>query len=305
MLDRPKHRPFFWLGLVLLTLTMTPTRASATPSMSPEAQRVDLDFTSEDSATQSHDTLRDLPISTTSISIKGYGSLLNISTLDDALEHLLLPLEEFHFDMTIPIPISTLSVIETFHDQTRLYYHMFFSRWDPYDRNVPSIQISGVEPLHSYRNQMRRGIIGSQNLYALKASILYGGHDNHEDLSLVHDILKSCPNIRELDLSIDHAGCVVANYPYAFDFTKEASSFSRFSLRDMSTILLKPREAKRAATCDPMPGPEPTTTIAPCFEAIVTYTISIVYHNHRCSIRKEQRYYSASLADVGHRPSLN
>lgn len=202
---------------------MAPTRTFATLPTSPESQRIDLDFTSEDSATQSHDTLRKLPLSTTSISIKGYGSLLNISTLDEALEHLLLPLEELHFDMTIPMPTSTLSAIETFHTHTRLYYHMSFSHWDPFDSNVPSIQILGVEPSHSYRNQLRRGIIGSKNLYALKASILYGGRDNHEDLPLVHEILKSCPNIRELDLSIDHSGCVVANYPYAFDFTGGAT----------------------------------------------------------------------------------
>lgn len=125
--------------------------------------------------------------------------------------------------MNIPIPLSTLRVIETFHDQARLYYHMYFQYWDPFDRNVPSIQASGVEPSHSHRNQIRRGVVGSKNLYALKASLLYGGADNPDDLPLVHEILKSCPNIRELDLSIDHSGCVVANYPYAFDFTRDAA----------------------------------------------------------------------------------
>ena len=50
------------------------------------------------------------------------------------------------------------------------------------------------------------------------------------------------------------------------DLTVLISSSSHDAFLDRRTMCSKPRDAERQAVCTPMPGPEPTTTKAPCLD---------------------------------------
>ena len=187
-----------------------------------------LDYLNRDSAQNNELVLSNIQstpelfVTLSVITVKGYSSLCNQTQLDDVLQRLPPPLNEFHFEMNTPIPSSTLKALEQNHPSVRLYYTMPFSYWDRYDENVPSIQGAGEEPNRRNRMRQRRNILNWPNLYSLRADIEYGAYDNYEDLELVWNILTSCPNLRELELSLSRSGCVVANYPYAFDFTRNS-----------------------------------------------------------------------------------
>jgi hypothetical protein len=87
-------------------------------------------------------------------------------------------------------------------------------------------EIHGGHEEEEFGNK-RRVVIGTPNLYSLKADIDYGPHSNKEDMALAFNILSNSPNIRELELSIGHSGCVVSgSQPYAFDF--DSNPLARF-----------------------------------------------------------------------------
>jgi hypothetical protein len=85
---------------------------------------------------------------------------------------------------------------------------------------VPFAQPIGQEHKHDIRAAERESILNSIILYSIKASIEYGGYPNPDDLSLIYRVLTTCPNIRELDLSLGWGGCVVSDgQPYAFNLS--------------------------------------------------------------------------------------
>ena len=153
------------------------------------------------------------------LTVDGWGSLANFSDIAHVLR-LLERLDELHWKNNDPVPQLILSAIQKSHPVCKIFYNMVFSNWDTYDRTVSPIQTPGDEPNRNVRSKARSLIIGNANLHTFSTSIEYGGDPGPEKLRLVHRIITTCPNLRHLDLSIGHSGCVVSDgQPYAFDFS--------------------------------------------------------------------------------------
>ena len=187
---------------------------------------INLDFSDEETAASSNALLEYLndPGSNSSrytvheASVTGYPSLGNWNLLSLVFDQL-TELETVHWDSEQPIPASVLHALEAKNPSCRLRYTLSFSNWDPYDEDVPWAQPVGQENNHEARARRRESIIGSKVLYALKAPVRYGGAPNADDMDLLFRTLASCPNLKELDISIEHFGCVFrGDNPYAFDF---------------------------------------------------------------------------------------
>jgi hypothetical protein len=89
---------------------------------------------------------------------------------------------------------------------------------------------------HYIRAAERESILNSSILYSIKARIEYGGNSNPDDLSLIYRVL-TCPNIRELDLSLRWGGCVVSDgQPYAFNFS--SSGLAKATLPPLEVLKL-------------------------------------------------------------------
>ena len=161
-----------------------------------------------------------------SIKVDGFGSLANFTAISSALR-LIKELNGLDWQNKAPIPDVLLDTLSAYHPDCKLHYDMQFSNWDMYADDYVPIQGVGDEPHRDVRAQTRRLIVGSINLHSLKAHIGYGSQPDSESLTLVHDILTGCPNLRKLDLRISHAGCVIDwPQPYSFDFTKSTASFA-------------------------------------------------------------------------------
>lgn len=150
-----------------------------------------------------------------SINFEGNGASVNDTEIEEALRSLPVPLEDIHWNLGKPIPSTTLRIIEDHHTSGRLHYNMPFHNWERVDR-------SEWRTWHTNRRlPLLRSILGSPNLHALKAVLLYGPQDLPGDLPLVHEVLTTCKNLRELDLSIRYTGgCTPATWPQAFAFQK-------------------------------------------------------------------------------------
>jgi hypothetical protein len=110
-----------------------------------------------------------------------------------------------------------LKSLESSHPNCRLYYELDF--WSGSGRNhqiwfLDSIPINEtttfkeVEALNGKNSvDARRHIINSTNLYSLRSPIVYGYQSTSSYMHLAFDILTSCLNIREPDLSINDYGC--------------------------------------------------------------------------------------------------
>ena len=170
-----------------------------------------------------HPDLRD---STKSIKVNGSGSLANFTAISSAIRSI-KELKELDWQNKAPLPGVILKTLSTYHPDCRLRYDMQFSNWDMYADDYVPIQAVGDEPHRDIRARARRLIVGSTNLHALKAHIGYGSQPDAESLKLIRDILTDCPNLRELDLSISHDGCVFDwPQPYSFDFTQSSAPFT-------------------------------------------------------------------------------
>jgi hypothetical protein len=153
------------------------------------------------------------------MTIEGYPSLTNWALVESALskaQHM----DEIHWQHQAAIPISLIKSLEANHPTCKLYYEMIFSNWDPFDKHVPFAQPIDKEHEHDTQTTRREAILNSSILYSIKASIEYGGSPNSDDLRLIHHALATCPNIRELDLSLRRSGCLASDgQPYAFNFS--------------------------------------------------------------------------------------
>lgn len=115
--------------------------------------------------------------------------------LEKVFDHL-SGLERVDWEASKAIPKKILRSLEENNPDCHLHYTAPFTKLNP-----------------------EKSIIGSKVLYSLKAQIVYQADPNLEDLDLVFNALGSCPNLKELDLSIDHQGCVLSDgQPWAFDF---------------------------------------------------------------------------------------
>ena len=161
-----------------------------------------------------------LLLSTHELTVSGYGSLANRSSIASTLS-LFSRLEALHWKNTHPIPASILSAMQKIHPDYRLYYELPLYKIDRYDEMG-----SGQRPLGKDTNnpaipkKAYRHIINSKNLYSLAADVKYADGDA-ETMPLIHEILTTCPNLRELDLSLYYTGGCTPGWPhiYAFDFT--------------------------------------------------------------------------------------
>ena len=161
-----------------------------------------------------------------SIKVAGFGSLANFTAISSAVKTI-KELRTLEWHCQAPMPGVILDALSIYHPDCKLRYDMQFSNWDKYADNYVPIQAVGNEPHREVRAQARRLIVGSTILHSLKAHIGYGSQPDAESLKLIYDVLSGCPNLRELDLSISHSGCVVSwPQPYSFDFTESSASFA-------------------------------------------------------------------------------
>jgi hypothetical protein len=179
------------------------------------------------------------------VTVEGWGSLTNFTRLSLGLRDI-TRLEELHWSNNDPIPPLVLSAVEESHPGCKIFYNMVFSNWDRYDRTVSPIQAVGEEPHRDIRSKTRRLILGSKNLAGLSTHVEYGSQPDSESLPLVHEILTTCSNLKRLDLSISHGGCMVS-WPQPYDFNFSGKS-------QLTTAPFPPLESLRLSSYD-LDGP--------------------------------------------------
>lgn len=153
------------------------------------------------------------------LTIQGYSSLTNWTLVESALSKAQY-IHEIHWHHHGPIPTRLIKSLERNHPTCRLYYELRFPSSDPFDSSVPFAQPVGKEGEHDIRCTERESVLNSTLLYSLQAHTCYGDYPNPDGLRLIHRILATCPNTRELDLSLSWGGCLaLGDPPYAFDFS--------------------------------------------------------------------------------------
>jgi hypothetical protein len=134
-----------------------------------------------------------------------------------------------------PISASTLRSLEINNPSAVIYYRV------PLDKYRDCVSILEWNPNFDRRSRCLgptpsevaalQSIINSTNLYSLEAHVTYGAFSNRDRLHLVFEALSTCPNIRELDLSITKGQslCTTVNgQPNHFDFAPSLTrSFRR------------------------------------------------------------------------------
>ncbi|KAH8591729.1 hypothetical protein B0O99DRAFT_597792 [Bisporella sp. PMI_857] len=136
-------------------------------------------------------------------------------TLFTAVLEQLLQLEEFHWTVDHALPPRIFHFLTTL-PKCRLYY----TTAPKFDRS----DYTGGSWIEAFTHPPQSPVglellIGSPILYSLTSSVRYGRHPNLLTLDLIFRVLSSCPNLRELDLSLARFGCVVSGgQPYAFNF---------------------------------------------------------------------------------------
>ena len=145
------------------------------------------------------------------ISISGYNSYYwDWSQLEELFLNL-NSLETVHWHIQYPISPVILRSLESTNPSAKLYYTLPCDQrdlWSPYALNKTEIIAM-------------QSIINSTNLQSLKARITYGASTHQESMRTVFNTLATCPNIRELDLSINKATRPWISghgQPDAFDF---------------------------------------------------------------------------------------
>jgi hypothetical protein len=172
----------------------------------------------------------------------------NITLLSEAIR-VLPQINALHWITPSPIPPVILRSLEASHPNCSLYYELDF--WSGSGRNhqnwfsdsVPINETTNskyVETLNGKNSvAARRHIINASNLYSLKSPIVYGYQSTSSYMDLVFDILTSCPNIRELDLSINDYGCEFSNQaPYSFNFQRINTTLRPFPLPPLEVLKL-------------------------------------------------------------------
>lgn len=146
------------------------------------------------------------------LSVTGFPSLGNWTSLTEIFERI-SDLQDVYWAGEKAIPKQIVTALEEKNPSCRLHYTLSFINWDRFAEGYIPIQAIGEEPHHESRGLERESIVGSENLYALKTTVEYGGMPNLEDLDLVFRILVSCQKMKELDLSINREGCEFSDTP--------------------------------------------------------------------------------------------
>jgi hypothetical protein len=189
------------------------------------------------------------PQSSWNIVVGGIGGCKgNITLLSEAIR-VLPQINALHWITPSPIPPVILRSLDASHPNCRLYYELDF--WSGSGRNhqnwfsdsVPineTTQSKDVETLNGKNSVAARcHIINSTNLYSPKSPIVYRYQSTSSYIDLVFDILTSCPNIRELDLSINHYGCEFSDQaPYSFNFQRINMTLRPFPLPPLEVLKL-------------------------------------------------------------------
>jgi hypothetical protein len=84
------------------------------------------------------------------VTVEGYPSLTNWTLVESAssrVQHL----DEIHWRHEAAIPTSLMRSLEARHPACKLYYEVRFSNRDPFDENVPFVQLVGKEHEHEIR----------------------------------------------------------------------------------------------------------------------------------------------------------
>ncbi|KAF2718502.1 hypothetical protein K431DRAFT_296908 [Polychaeton citri CBS 116435] len=159
------------------------------------------------------------------VTIKGYSSLVNFTAVEKLISRCPEQIADLEWDLDKPLTRKLLDAIEKAQPDLRLHYTLALSYWDWYNHEVPPI-LDGTKWQHTQRVKARKRILGSKNLYSVKGEISYGSKSNYEDLSFVHEVLRTCPNVRKFDIKIMWGGgCVVLHNPWAFNFSKDRGKF--------------------------------------------------------------------------------
>lgn len=149
----------------------------------------------------------------------------NATAIDETLRALTTPLEDIHWSVREPIPRSTLQTLEQFHPSARLHYEMPFGHYVSTDDVVEGGKLVSWKDLFKRNSNQRmsslRSIVSAANLYSLDATLYDRNLETPDDLPLVHEVLTTSTNLRELDLNIANVmTCTPAFNPRAFDFVK-------------------------------------------------------------------------------------
>jgi hypothetical protein len=175
--------------------------------------------------------------STWTVEIRNSGIRPGNRTLLATVLHRLPLITSLSWILGEPIPLEIVQFLEEIHPLCRLYYELDFGYWRPEGletsrrcatkrRRTGQLSSEDVKSLaaeEQIRTIARESILNSTNLHSLKVSVSTGGREREPyQMDLILRILTTCPNIKELDISVSgHGGCVVYNTDdlYAFDFT--------------------------------------------------------------------------------------
>jgi len=167
------------------------------------------------------------PESSWDIDIVGFGGCTgNITLLSDVIR-ILPQINTLKWRTSSPIPQIILRTLEASHPDCHLYYELY--DWESHNHQnwfpdaIPISDNTTYDERYKINSKnsglTRSHIMNSANLYSLKSEIIYGYRSDSSSMDHIFDILTSCPNTRELELSVEHWGCEPSSYAtYGFNF---------------------------------------------------------------------------------------
>ncbi|KAH7312907.1 hypothetical protein BKA65DRAFT_542470 [Rhexocercosporidium sp. MPI-PUGE-AT-0058] len=187
-----------------------------------KSRTLTIDFSTEDLAKASNGILQQYETSfpasqfaPSSVTIKGSCPIANLTLLTSfflASASHNARFESVHWTSRFPIPRTIISALEAqasvYHPAPRLYYTIDF--WHQYNES---------EEESARIHEQRLSVLASESMYALIVKITYTEKMNLRDLDFVYKILRTCRELRVLELELEHVGCVYGGAtPYAFPF---------------------------------------------------------------------------------------
>lgn len=175
--------------------------------------------------------------STWIVDITGSGIWPGNGTLLSRVLHRLPSIKSLYWREGEPIPSEIVRFLEANHPLCRLYYELDFGYWGrevgTTSRKRRTSNPEDEEALAAderHRDITRQSVINSTILYSLKVSVSNGGRRREPyKMDLILSILTTCPNVKELDISVSRGGgCVHYNTDdlYAFNFTSSNATLA-------------------------------------------------------------------------------
>ncbi|KAH8594107.1 hypothetical protein B0O99DRAFT_673250 [Bisporella sp. PMI_857] len=243
----PQTIRLFTICSLLAFMFFTSAAASILSTVvKPSAMRhLKLDYSKPEAANQTNDLARNLTEkaseessdvlkNTNILTIDGYGSITNWTAVSSILDNI-RRLDEFHWNHNDAPPKNVLVALEGAHPDCKLFYELIFSNWDPWLKDARPIQIIDEEPDKETRALAREELVGSNSLYSIKTSIEYGASPNTESMAHLQRLIENATNLRQLDLSLSHSGCLVSHgQPSCFDFSTPETRFPPLKILKLS-----------------------------------------------------------------------